>query len=69
MNQIVALIHLHTIKSLNNKTTPKMAGIIAYLLILILNVKGFNLSTKKHFLTNWIKMKVQKSVVYRDSSY
>jgi hypothetical protein len=53
-NQRVALIQLHTIKSLNKKNNY-MAGITTYLSILTLNANGFNSPIKRHHLANWIK--------------
>jgi hypothetical protein len=46
-NQRVALIQLHTIKSLNNKTI--------YLSILMLSVNELNSRIERHHLANWIK--------------
>jgi hypothetical protein len=57
-NQRVALIQLHTIKSLNNKNNY-MTGITAYLSILTLNVNGLNFPIKRHHLANWIKKEDQ----------
>jgi hypothetical protein len=43
-----------------------MAGITTYLsMTLTLNVRGLNSSVKRHHLANWIKRKLQQSVVYR----
>jgi hypothetical protein len=50
----VALIWLHTIKSLNNKNNW-MAGITTYLSILPMNANRLNCPIKRHLLANWIK--------------
>jgi hypothetical protein len=55
-NQRVALIWLHTTKSLNNKNS-QMAGITTQLSILALNNR-LNSPIKTHHLANWIKRQI-----------
>jgi hypothetical protein len=42
-----------------------MTGIITYLSILTLNLKGLNSPIKRHHLANWIKKEIQQFVAYR----
>jgi hypothetical protein len=42
-----------------------MAGVTTYLSILTLNVKELNFPIKRPHLANWIKWKIQQSVVYK----
>jgi hypothetical protein len=53
-NQRVASIHLHTLKSLNNKNNY-ISGFTTYLWIVTLNVSGLNSPTKRPHSENWIK--------------
>jgi hypothetical protein len=53
-NQKVALIWMHTLKSLTNKN-KEMAGLTTYLSILTLNVNRINSPTKRYCLANWMK--------------
>jgi hypothetical protein len=58
------IIHLHTIKPLNNKINY-MTGITTYLPILAMNVNGLNYLSKDTIWQTGLKRKIPQSVVYR----